>query len=209
MLSILFSGLLALLNVRMLFYVSLCKRPLTSISWVLFKPQFYVLLNIKNRNGIFHSTQLWLQTLPFPAHEPFRPLQFTVKTTLYRYWYRILIPTIMLFSTKALHFLAVYETLTTTQPKLPFVSFLRLEGRGRRDKRIHRVSLRFRTIMIDSAFKYFLDSGNDQSILNACDQDHASFWSLVGLFDRIYDSPHFPNESTGFIQLGKHLLQFN
>jgi hypothetical protein len=53
----------------------------------------------------------------------------------------------------------------------------------------------------DSAFKYLLDSGNDQSLSNVCGRDHASFWSLVEPFAPIvYDSP-FPNESTGFIQL--------
>jgi hypothetical protein len=40
----------------------------------------------QKRNLAFHSPQLWSQTLPLPAHEPFRPLQFTMKTTLYRYW---------------------------------------------------------------------------------------------------------------------------
>jgi hypothetical protein len=37
-------------------------------------------------------------------------------------------------------------------------------------------------------------------ILNVCGHDYASFWSLIELFEPIYDSP-FPNKSAEFRQL--------
>jgi hypothetical protein len=64
-----------------------------------------------------------------------------------------------------------------------------LEGHRRRDRHILlRVSLQDCSNL---AFKCLLDSGNDQSLLNACGHDHASFWSLIELFEPIYDS-NFP-----------------
>jgi hypothetical protein len=63
----------------------------------------------------------------------------------------------MLFSTKDLNFLALYEILT--QPKVSFAGLLRLEGRRRHDRCIPRVN---RQDYSDLAFKYLLDSGNDQ-----------------------------------------------
>jgi hypothetical protein len=93
----------------------------------------------------------------------------------------------MLFSKKALNFLAVYETLLT-QPKLPFVSLLKLAGRRCHDKCIPRVSLH----------NYSGLAGNVQSLLNACSHNHASFWSPNELFKPIYNSLNFPNASMGF-----------
>jgi hypothetical protein len=101
----------------------------------------------------------------------------------------------MLFRKKALNLLASYEILT--RPKVSFASLLRLEGRRRCDRRIPRESLHDYSNL---AFKCLLDSGNDQSLLNACGHDHAFFWSLVELFEPIYDS-NIPNESSGFILL--------
>jgi hypothetical protein len=84
----------------------------------------------------------------------------------------LLLPTnIMLYTTtRALNFPALYEILT--RPTLAFVTFLMLEGHRHCDVRIPRVSLQNFT---DLAFKCLLDSGNDQSLLNACGHDHASF----------------------------------
>jgi hypothetical protein len=78
-----------------------------------------------------------------------------------------------------------------------FASRLSVEGRRRRDRRIPRVGLHHYSA---SAFKHLLDSGDDQSLLNACGHDHASFWCLNKLFKPIYDS-HLINVSTGFIVL--------
>jgi hypothetical protein len=49
------------------------------------------------------------------------------------------------------------------------------------------------------AFKRLFDSGNNQSLLNACGHDNPSFRSLLELFQPLYDL-HFPNKSSGFIQ---------
>jgi hypothetical protein len=106
--------------------------------------------------------------LPLPAHEPFRPLYNWYS---YSYYYH------MLFSTKALNFLAMYETLT--QPKPTFASRLRLKSRRHHDRCIPRVSLHEYSA---PAFKRLLDSGNDE------------------LFEPIYDS-HYDNLTTGFIEL--------
>jgi hypothetical protein len=100
----------------------------------------------------------------------------------------------MLYSTKALNFLTFYEIIT--RPKPSFVDLLTLEGRRRRDRRIPRESLHDYS---DSAFKTLLDSNNDQSLLNACGHDHASFQSLIELFQPIYVS-HFPSRISGFIE---------
>jgi hypothetical protein len=101
----------------------------------------------------------------------------------------------MLYSTKALNFLALYEI--ATRPKRPFIfiDLLTTEGRRRRDKRIPRLSL---LDYSDSAFKRLLDSGNDQSLLNACGHDHGSFQSLVLVFGPVYDS-YYIDELTGLI----------
>jgi hypothetical protein len=110
------------------------------------------------RNLEFHSLQLRLQTLLFPAHRPFCLLQFLMKTTLIttirQYWYYFL--SIMFFSTKNLNFLAMHKALS--QPKPAFISLLRLEGRRHLDKDIPRIGLLYYS---DLAFKYLLDSGND------------------------------------------------
>jgi hypothetical protein len=70
----------------------------------------------------------------------------------------ICLPT-MLYSTKALNFLASYELLT--RPKLPFVVLLTLEGRRRRDRLIPRASLQDHSELV---FKCLFHSGNDQSL---------------------------------------------
>ena len=95
----------------------------------------------------------------------------------------------MLFSTKALNFLTLYEIIT--RPKASFASLSSLEGRRRRDRRIPRESLHDCS---GSAFKTLLDSNNDQSLLNACGHDHASFNILVELFQPVCDS-HFPSRT--------------
>ena len=100
----------------------------------------------------------------------------------------------MLYSTKVLNFLTFYEIIT--RPKPSFASLLSLEGRRRRDRRIPRESLQNYS---ESAFKTLLDSNNDQALLNACGHDHASFQSLVELFQPFYDS-HFPSRISGFIE---------
>jgi hypothetical protein len=99
----------------------------------------------------------------------------------------------MLYSTKALNFLALYEV--ATRPKRPFIDLLTREGRRRRDRRIPRVSL---LDYSGSAFKRLLDSGSDQSLLNACGHDHGSFQSLVDIFQPVYDS-YYLEESSGLI----------
>jgi hypothetical protein len=95
---------------------------------------------------------------------------------------------------KLLNFLASYEILTWRE--LPFLASFTLEGHIHHDRCIPRAILQDYSHL---AFKCLLDSGNDQSLLNACGCNHASFRSLVQLFEPIYDS-HFANESLGFIQ---------
>jgi hypothetical protein len=142
-------------------------------------------------------SKLLFRTIPIPVTVVANPstplLSLSITDDKQKELFRISLPT-MLHSMKALNFLASYEILT--QRKLPFLSSLTLEGRRRRDRRIPRASLQDYS---HSAFKCLLDSTNDQSLLNACGHDHASFGSLLQLFEPIYDS-HFGNESTGFIQ---------
>ena len=101
----------------------------------------------------------------------------------------------MLYSTKALNFLALYEI--ATRPKRPFKDLFTLEGRRRRDRRIPRVSL---LDYSDSAFKKMLDSGNDQALLNACGHDFGSFQSLLEIFQPVYDL-YYLDVASGFIRL--------
>ena len=101
----------------------------------------------------------------------------------------------MLYSTKALNFLALYEI--ATPPKHPFRDLLTLEGRRRRDRHIPRVSL---LDYSDSSFKKLLDSGNDQALLNACGHDFGSFQSLLEIFQPVYDL-YYLDVTSGFISL--------
>ena len=109
--------------------------------------------------------------------------------------FTFLLPITMLHSAKALNFLALHEI--ATRPKLPFIDLLTPEGRRRRDRRIPRVSL---LDYSDSAFKKLLDSGNDQSSLNACGHDHGSFQSLLEIFQPVCDR-HCLDETAGFTSL--------
>ena len=101
----------------------------------------------------------------------------------------------MLYSTKALNFLALYEI--ATRPKRPFRDLLTLEGRRRRDRHIPRASL---LDYSDSSFKKLLDSGNDQALLNACGHDIGSFQSLLEIFQPVYDL-YYLDVTSGYISL--------
>ena len=70
---------------------------------------------------------------------------------------------------------------------------LDLEGPRRRDRRYPRISLR---PYVESPFKYLLDSGNDQALLNATGVDHEEFMRLLDLFQPIFER-HVIVERTG------------
>jgi hypothetical protein len=99
----------------------------------------------------------------------------------------------MLYSKKALNFLAFYEILT--RPKLAYLCLFRREDQRCQDRRIPRVGLQEYSGL---AFKRLFDSDDSQSLLNVCSHDHASFQSIIELFQPIYDS-HYLNDYTGFI----------
>jgi DDE superfamily endonuclease len=74
--------------------------------------------------------------------------------------------------------------------------YLNAEGKRRRDRRYPRISLKSYS---ESPFKYLYDSGNDQSLLNACGVDHQEFTRLLQIFQPLYDKYTF-DENTGVIR---------
>ena len=95
----------------------------------------------------------------------------------------------MLYSTMILyHFLL--------EGKIPYKTFLSLEERQRRDRRVPRCAL---LPYHASSFEYIFISGNNQALINATGHDHDSFDKLLHLFRPMYRYYMFDRE-TGMIR---------